>query len=80
MQQHNLYARYKISLRKKLFDLSEVAVNIRQTFYKHPTSLRSWRLRTFENRPWRIVVISDVFFAVASFEDMTSERSNIYRI
>ncbi len=52
MQQHNLYARYKISLRKKLFDLSEVAVNIRQTPYKYPTSLRSWCLRTFENGAW----------------------------
>ncbi len=52
MQQHNLYVRYKISLRKKLFDLSEVAVNIRQTPYKYPTSLRSWCLRTFENGAW----------------------------
>jgi hypothetical protein len=67
-------------MQKKLFDLSEVAVTGQQTFYKYPTSLRSWCLRTFENRPWRIAVISVVFFAVVSFEDMTSERSNIYRI
>lgn len=69
MQQHNLYARYKISLRKKLFDLSEVAVNIRQIPYKYPTSLRSWCVRTFENKPRRRAIISDVFFAMVSFED-----------